>query len=131
MTHDDLRLPDYLGHILDAIERIERYTAGMDEVAFAQNSLVQDAVVRNFEIIGEASRNIIKRHRDFAAANPNLPLAVAYEMRNAVAHGYFKVDLGIVWKTVRDDLDALKRSVASALIEVCTNHGLAGADHDE
>ncbi len=131
MTHDDLRLPDYLGHILDAIERIQRYTAGVDEVAFARNSLVQDAVIRNFEIIGEASRNISKRYSDFAAAHPSLPLAVAYEMRNAVAHGYFKVDLGIVWKTVRDDLDALKRSVESALIEVCTNHGLAGAGHDE
>lgn len=131
MNRNALRLADYLTHILEAIDRIERYTRGLDRAAFMSTDMVQDAVIRNFEIIGEASRNITKRHRDFAAANPNLPLAVAYEMRNAVAHGYFKVDLGIVWKTVRDDLDALKRSVASALIEVCTNHGLAGADHDE
>ena len=114
MTHDDLLLPDYLGHILDAIERIQRYTAGVDEVAFARNSLVQDAVIRNFEIIGEASRNISKRYPDFAAAHPSLPLAVAYEMRNAVAHGYFKVDLGIVWKTIRDDLDDLAQRVEAA-----------------
>ncbi|NNM64255.1 MAG: DUF86 domain-containing protein [Burkholderiales bacterium] len=115
MTHDDLRLPEYLGHILEAIDRIERYTAGLDEVAFAQNSLVQDAVIRNFEIIGEASRNISKRHPDFAAAHPSLPLAVAYEMRNAVAHGYFKVDLKIVWKTVRDDLGDLRRQIESTM----------------
>ncbi len=115
MNHDDLRLPEYLGHILEAIDRIERYTAGLDEVAFAQNSLVQDAVIRNFEIIGEASRNISKRHPDFAAAHPSLPLAVAYEMRNAVAHGYFKVDLKIVWKTVRDDLGDLRRQIESTM----------------
>ncbi len=117
MTDDDLRLPDYLGHILDAIGRIERYTTNLDEAEFAQNSLVQDAVIRNFEIIGEASRNISKRYPDFAAAHPSLPLAVAYEMRNAVAHGYFKVDLGIVWKTIRDDLDDLAQRVEAALHE--------------
>ncbi len=70
MTHDAVRLPDYLGHILEAIARIERYTAGLDGAAFAQNSLVQDAVIRNFEIIGEASRNISKRYPDFAATHP-------------------------------------------------------------
>ncbi len=109
MTHDAVRLPDYLGHILEAIARIERYTAGLDGAAFAQNSLVQDAVIRNFEIIGEASRNISKRYPDFAATHPSLPLGVAYEMRNAVAHGYFKVDLGIVWKTIQGDLPGLSR----------------------
>lgn len=120
MKHDDLRLPDYLGHILEAIERIDRYTEGMDDVAFAQNTLVQDAVIRNFEIIGEASNNISKRYCDFAKGHPDLPLAVAYEMRNAVAHGYFKVDIGIVWKTIRDDLQAMKRRVESAVAEADT-----------
>jgi uncharacterized protein with HEPN domain len=57
LTHDDLRLQYYLGHILEAIERIGRYTAGLDEATFKQNSMVQDAVIRNLKIIGEASRN--------------------------------------------------------------------------
>lgn len=52
-----LRVPDYLGHILKAIERIDRYTADMDEVGFLGSELVQDAVIRNIEIIGEASNN--------------------------------------------------------------------------
>ena len=52
------RVPDYLGHILKAIERIERYTDYMDELVFLGNELVQDAVIRNIEIIGEASNNI-------------------------------------------------------------------------
>lgn len=114
MTHDDLRLPDYLEHILEAIERIGRYTADLEEAVFKQNSLVQDAVIRNFEIIGEASRNISKRYPDFASAHPSLPLAVAYEMRNAVAHGYFSVDLDIVWKTIQRDLPELRKQIRSA-----------------
>ena len=49
-----LRAPDYLGHILEAIERIEEYVSDMDEMAFLSSNLVQDAVIRNIEIIGEA-----------------------------------------------------------------------------
>lgn len=60
MTRDQQRLVDYLAHILEAIERIELYTAEMDEVAFLNNGLVQDAVVRNLEVVGEASNNISK-----------------------------------------------------------------------
>lgn len=55
---DILRIPDYLGHIVEAIERIHRYIEDMDEVSFLADEKTQDAVVRNFEIIGEASRNI-------------------------------------------------------------------------
>lgn len=113
MSSDPARLLDYLGHIAEAIERIQRYTSGLDEGGFVQNQLVQDAVIRNFEIIGEASRNIERRHPDFANAHPELPLAFAYEMRNALAHGYFKVDLSIVWKTIEEDLPRLLRLVSA------------------
>lgn len=115
MTRDQLRLGDYLAHILEAIERIERYTQDMAEVAFLENRMVQDAVIRNFEIIGEASNNIEKHYPDFAAANPALPLTSAYQMRNAVAHGYFKVDLEIVWKTIHAGLPELYFQVKECL----------------
>ncbi len=111
MSSDPRRLPDYLEHIVQAIERIQRYTAGMDESQFRQSEIVQDAVIRNFEVIGEASRNIERNHPDFVTAHPDLPLAIAYEMRNALAHGYFKVDLGVVWRTIAADLPRLKRQV--------------------
>ena len=58
MSRDPLRLIDYLEHILEAIDRIHRYCVDLDEAAFLSNTMAQDAVVRNFEIIGEASRNI-------------------------------------------------------------------------
>lgn len=84
MSKDPQRLPDYLGHILLAIDRINRYSAGMDEAGFRRNDMAQDAVIRNFEVLGEASRNIERDHPSFAAAHPELPLAFAYEMRNAL-----------------------------------------------
>lgn len=107
MKADPQRLHDYLAHILEAIERIERYTEDMDETGFLENPMAQDAVIRNFEIIGETSNNIARRYPDFAASHPELPLAFAYGMRNAITHGYFKVDLEIVWKTISSDLPAL------------------------
>jgi uncharacterized protein with HEPN domain len=113
MSQDDSRLADYLEHIVQAIDRISRYVEDLTEPAFLANELVQDAVIRNFEIIGEASRNIERQYPDFAAANPELPLVAAYEMRNALSHGYFKVDLEIVWKTIRNDLPTLRHHVSS------------------
>ncbi len=107
MSRNRERLSDYLGHIMEAIHRIERYTRDMDERAFAGNEMVQDAVLRNIEIIGEASNNVEKHFPDFAASHPELPLAFAYQMRNAVAHGYSKIDLQIVWRTVQKDLPGL------------------------
>jgi uncharacterized protein with HEPN domain len=111
MTRDQQRLADYLDHIVEAIERIHRYVEDIDEVTFLQNEMTQDAVIRNFEIIGEASHNIEQNHPAFAAKHPELPLAFAYQMRNAVAHGYFKVDLEIVWKTIHADLSGLHAQV--------------------
>jgi len=95
-TYDDPRLLDYLEHILKAINRITEYVHDMDEVAFSQDTRTQDAVIRNFENIGEASRNIEKRYPEFATQYSEVPWGFAYEMRNALSHGYFKVDLEIV-----------------------------------
>lgn len=108
---DNLRALEYLRHILEAIQRISRYVGDMSEAAFLEDEKTQDAVVRNFEIIGEACRNIERFHADFAAKHPEVPWGFAYEMRNALAHGYFKVDLEIVWKTVHNDLPGLAERV--------------------
>jgi uncharacterized protein with HEPN domain len=113
----DPRLIDYLKHVLNAIKRIDRYTADLTETAFLgrDNELIQDAVIRNFEIIGEASHNIEKRFPDFVTAHPDLPLLDAYDMRNALAHGYFRVDLEMVWSTARNDLPQLHRYISCVL----------------
>jgi uncharacterized protein with HEPN domain len=115
MSRDKDRLPHYLEHVLEAIRRIERYTVDMSEQGFMKNEMTQDAVIRNIEIIGEASYNVEVHYPEFAAANPALPLAFAYQMRNAVAHGYSTVDLKIVWTTIRNDLPGLYQKVQTLI----------------
>lgn len=111
MSSQPSRLADYLAHIVQAIDRIQRYTDGMTAAGFAASEMAQDAVIRNLEVVGEPSRYILRDHPDVAAANPALPLAAAYEMRNALAHGYFKIDLGIVWNTLQHDLPGMRHQV--------------------
>ena len=123
MSRDRQRLADYLSHIIEAIERIDRYTADMAATAFLDNELVQDAVVRNFEIIGEACHNIERRYPEFAAAHPDLPLAFAYQMRNAVAHGYFAVDWEIVWTTIHSELPPLHARLRALVSTLPTQNG--------
>lgn len=106
-----LRLADYLDHILRAIERIDRYTVGMDEQAFLASDLVQDAVLRNIEILGEAANKVLNAAPEFAARHCAVPWQVMYTMRNRVSHGYYKVDLTIVWKTLKHDLPTLYSQV--------------------
>ena len=108
------RLPDYLEHILEAINRIERYTSGLDGETFAQATMIQDAVIRNFEVVGEASRNIRNEHPEFATAHPELELRVSYEMRNALIHGYFNVNLETIWRTIQGDLPRFQAAIKAA-----------------
>jgi uncharacterized protein with HEPN domain len=108
-----LRLRDYLEHMLTAILRINQFTAAMSEATFLIDEKTQDAVIRNLEIIGEAARNVMHRHADFAQMHQAVPWRRAYEMRNAVSHGYFAVDLETIWRTVRDDLPSLEAQITS------------------
>ena len=63
---DPLRVRDYLEHIAQAIVNIREYTPGMDAAAYLADRKTQDAVVRNFEVIGEACNNVAKHHAEFA-----------------------------------------------------------------
>lgn len=66
-------------------------------------------------MIGEASNNVVKHHPEFAAAHPEVPWRVAYEMRNALAHGYFTIDHAIVWQTIQNDLQPLRSQIEKLL----------------
>lgn len=121
MSKPKQRLIDYLSHIQEAIERIEQYIEDTSEIDFLNSSLLQDAVIRNFEVIGEASHNIEVKFPVFVAEHPELPLADAYQMRNALSHGYFKVDLELVWRTIHNDLPELHRIVGELKQLILTN----------
>jgi uncharacterized protein with HEPN domain len=108
-------LVDYLEHVVEAVERIQRYLRDVDQAAFLANEEKQDAVIRNFEIIGEAAANIGRQYPEFVAQHPEFRWQDAYGMRNVLTHGYFKVDQEVVWKTAQEDLPQLKATVRSLI----------------
>jgi uncharacterized protein with HEPN domain len=109
------RLPDYLQHMVDAISRIQRYLSNVSETGFMGDEKTQDAVVRNFEVIGEAARHVQTMHEDYAAAHPEVPWGLMYAMRNRVAHGYFQVDWNLIWRTAHGELPALREQIERLL----------------
>ncbi|QGM46464.1 HepT-like ribonuclease domain-containing protein [Methylocystis heyeri] len=109
------RVRDYIEHIVAAIGRIESYVEGIDRAAFIKSSLVQDAVIRNFEIIGEAANKIRTVAPEFAQQQAHLRLELAYAMRNALTHGYDSVNLLTVWNTIHNDLPTMKQQMAEIL----------------
>jgi len=91
----------YLSDMILAIERIEEYLEGQDFHSFAQNYMLVDAVSRNFEIIGEAAKNIPKEIQE---KYPELPWRKMYGLRNLIAHEYFGVDYEIIWEIATKNL---------------------------
>jgi uncharacterized protein with HEPN domain len=104
----------YLKHILDAICQIEEYVHGVSLEQFKQTKLIQDGVIREREIIGEASRNLSD---DLCRNHPETPWKHIISLRNRVIHAYFDVDLLAVWEIVIEDLPLLREQVKQILKE--------------
>jgi uncharacterized protein with HEPN domain len=104
----------YLRHILDAITAIQEYTTDGRE-SFLSDRKTQDAVVRNLEIVGEATRNV---PAEFRSAHSDIPWQQAANLRNVLAHEYFGVDLRIVWAVVENELPPLKAKIQRLLEDI-------------
>jgi uncharacterized protein with HEPN domain len=102
----------YLGHIRDAVEKIEKYTAEMDYDDFICNDMMIDAVVRELEIIGEATNNLSE---DFRKRHSEIPFRDIIDMRNILIHNYAGVNTKIVWDTCKKNLPQLKKFVLEIL----------------
>ena len=103
----------YLEDIQTSMGRIAEYIEGLDFVSFKQDYKTVDAVIRNFEIIGEASKNL----PDFIKQNnPNVPWQEMYYLRNKVSHEYFGVDYEIIWDVAKKYLPKNKNQI-DVLIE--------------
>jgi uncharacterized protein with HEPN domain len=96
----------YPGHIADSIVAIQRYTSA-ERDSFMAQPIVQDTVVRNFEIIGEAAGRLSPETRDRSA----LPWSKIVAFRNRLIHAYGSVDLQLVWDVIENELPALKAEV--------------------
>lgn len=110
MSDRDYRL--FLQDIIDSISNIEEYTAGLTLEEFQTRKMVKDAVIRNFEIIGEASTHIPDEIKFKYASVPWRELK---SVRNIVIHEYFGVDLDIIWKTIHKSLPGLKKEILKAV----------------
>lgn len=103
----------YLGHILDCLSKILTYTSTLDKIGFLQSTIVQDAVIRNFEIIGEATKQL---DSDFRLKYPDVEWKKLAGFRDKLIHDYIGVDLWAVWGVVESIVPRLKEQIDAILI---------------
>jgi len=104
----------YLKHILDAISQIEEYVGDVEYEDFMLNRLIQDGVIRQLEILGEATKRLSNEIRE---KYPDVPWKDMAGMRDKLIHGYFGVDITAVWDTVKKDIPSLKNEIENIVKE--------------
>lgn len=110
----------YFEDILECVELIEKYTKGVRWHDFERDIQMQDAILRRFEIIGEAVKHIPDSMKE---ENPGIPWRKISGTRDVLIHDYDKVHLGWMWKTIQEDLKPLKMAVQAILEKLKSNQG--------
>ena len=105
MTID--RLPVWLEQMHEAASQALAYVDGMDTDGFVADKRTQQAVVLNLLVIGELAAKLNEQRGDFVTEHPRIAWASMKGMRNRIAHGYFELDIGVVWETVQRALPDL------------------------
>lgn len=103
------RLPDYLDHIRQSAEDACSFVDGLSKDDFLADRRTQSAVVMCLVVIGEAATKVMDRYPGFADRHPDVPWRSMRGMRNRIAHGYFAINLDVVWDTVQTALPELLR----------------------
>ncbi|MBI2252692.1 MAG: DUF86 domain-containing protein [Armatimonadetes bacterium] len=109
MKKDDLV---YLKHIFDAINQIEEYVENIEYERFSTNRMIQDAVIREIEIIGEATKRLSMEIREKYS---DIPWKKVTGMRDKLIHDYFGIDFDAVWGTATKDVSDLKKRIKKAI----------------
>lgn len=105
------RLPDYIDHIQQAAADACSFVEGLGKDDFLADKRTQQAVIMNFIIIGEAATKVMDGYAEFTQTNPEVPWRSMRNMRNRMAHGYFDINLDVVWETVHEWLPALLKQL--------------------
>lgn len=106
----------YLWDVQQAADAIEQFVAGLDAVSYAENKLVRAAVERQFEIIGEALKQLLKASPELARQVPDVRGIISF--RNVLIHGYARVDHARVWQITQTSLPDLREAVSALLAEL-------------
>lgn len=106
---------DYIQHMREAAQQACLYVEGMALDEFVQDKRTQQAVVLNLVVLGEAATRLLKDHASFLADYPGVPWTSMKGMRNRLAHGYFDIDLAVVWETLQVDLPSLLAALSTML----------------
>jgi uncharacterized protein with HEPN domain len=104
----------YLDDIRTEIKNIEAYVSSVSFGEFAKNTMMIDAIVRNFAVIGEGAKNLPD---EFKAAHSEIPWGQIMGMRNKVVHEYFGIDEEMIWKTIEHDIPVLKSLIEKLVDE--------------
>ncbi|KKQ34772.1 MAG: hypothetical protein US51_C0028G0007 [Microgenomates group bacterium GW2011_GWA2_37_6] len=107
----------YFEDILDSIDLIEKYTANITKVEFIKSLKIQDAVIRRYEIIGEAVKHI---PQDFKKDYPKVPWKKIVGARDVFVHEYFGVKVERIWDSITNDLGPLKKQIRTMIEEYKT-----------
>lgn len=102
----------FIEDIANAVKKIERYTNNLDYEEFSDNEMAVDAVIRNFEVIGEAVNNI---PNEVKKKFPDVEWSEAVGFRNVLIHNYFGLDLESIWDTIKKNIPNLKKHVTKVL----------------
>jgi uncharacterized protein with HEPN domain len=111
------RLADYPEHIRQAASDACHFVQGMEKEGFLGDRCTQRAVVMSLVIVGEAATKAMDQYPEFAAAHPQVPWHSMRGMRNRIAHGFFDINLDVVWETVQTALPALLQQLPGAAPE--------------
>ena len=103
----------YIEHILKSIYKIEDYISNVNFEKFQEKSIIHDAVIRQLEISGEATKNLSE---DFTKKHNNIPWRFMAGMRDKLIHQYFGVDFDLIWKTLETDIPVLQKYIKEKII---------------
>jgi uncharacterized protein with HEPN domain len=105
----------FLLHIRDSLREVREFVEGTNYEGFLEDRMMQNAVMRSFEVVGEAARRVSPEFRE---AHPDVPWRLMGDFRNKLIHDYFALDLEVIWKTATEDAPMLLAQIEGLVEEV-------------
>ena len=115
------RLADYLEHMQQAATDACSFIEGQRKEDFTADKRTQQAVILSLLIIGEAATKLLQTYGEFLTRHPEVPWSSMKGMRNRLAHGYFDINVDVVWETVSQDLPSLREKLPVVLLNARSN----------